>query len=205
MGTPRLGIMGGTFDPVHIGHLVTADEALSRFALDKVVFMPTGDPVAKSHVGVSPAYERLRMTEAAVAGDPRFEVSTMEIDRDGPTYTVDTLEQMSQRHPGVDLFFITGADAVLEILTWKEPERVAELATLIAATRPGYDLDTFTSSAEGRRFGDRVEVMENPAISISSTEIRDRVAQGRPYRYWVPEPVARIIDESGLYSGARDE
>lgn len=199
----RLGIMGGTFDPVHYGHLVTAEEALAQFGLDKVVFMPTGQPAAKRHREVSPIESRYLMTVLATASNPDFDVSRLEIDRPGPTYTVDTLEELrAELGESAELFFITGADAVWEILTWKDPERFAGLATFIAATRPGYDLARFRLEAAG---GDlpRIEFMEVPALAISSTDIRARVAGRLPIRYLLPESVAAFIGKSGLYQEAR--
>ena len=198
--TARLGIMGGTFDPIHYGHLVTAEEALVQFNLDRVIFMPTGNPVSKDHKVVSSAEDRYLMTVIATASNPDFEVSQMEIDRPGPTYTVDTLEELRGRHgSGTDLFFITGADAVWEILTWKDPARVASLTRFIAATRPGYDLARFQESEIGEMFAEAIEFMEVPALAISSTDIRDRVAANRPIRYLLPEAVASFVQKNGLY------
>ncbi len=140
MGT-RLGVMGGTFDPIHYGHLVTAEEALVQFALDSVLFVPTGRPWMKEHEVVSPPEDRYLMTVIATASNPLFRVSRMEVDRDGPTYTVDTLRGLKELYgEKTDLFFITGADAIVEILQWKDPQELFDLATFIAATRPGYDV-----------------------------------------------------------------
>ena len=197
--TLRLGIMGGTFDPIHYGHLVTAEEALVQFDLDRVVFMPTGRPVAKSHQQVAPAEERFLMTVVATAPNPDFEVSRLEIDRPGDTYTVDTLEDL-QRDPDAELFFITGADAVWEILKWKDPERVVSLCRFIAATRPGYDLSRFVESEDRRLVAERIEFIEVPALAISSTDIRQRVADGRPITYLVPEAVAAYVHKHHLYA-----
>jgi nicotinate-nucleotide adenylyltransferase len=193
--------MGGTFDPVHFGHLVTAEEALVQFNLDKVVFMPTGRPVRKTHRHVSSAEDRYLMTVIATASNPDFEVSRIEIDRPGDTYTVDTMLQLREIHgPRAELFFISGADAVREILTWKDAARVAELCTFIAATRPGFEVDLGPVEAlEPGSFAPRVELMEVPALSISSSDIRDRVATRRPVRYLLPEAVAAYIEKNGLY------
>ncbi len=197
----RLGIMGGTFDPIHHGHLVTADEACWQLLLDRVLFVPTGQPWQKP-AGVSPPEDRYLMTVLATASNPAFMVSRVEIDTPGPTYTVDTLQRLrAQLGPDVRLFFITGADAVLQILTWKDPEEVFELAELIAATRPGYDLAKLTRMVPAA--AGRVHLMQIPALAISSTEIRARVARGAPIRYLVPEPVASHIAKHGLYTGAR--
>lgn len=199
--TLRLGIMGGTFDPVHFGHLVTAEEALVQFNLDKVVFMPTGRPVRKTQRHVSSAEDRYLMTVIATASNPDFEVSRLEIDRPGATYTVDTMLQLREIHgPRAELFFISGADAVREILTWKDAARFAELCTFIAATRPGFDaaLESFEPVGAGA-VAPRVEAMEVPALAISSSDIRARVATRRPVRYLLPESVAAYIEKNGLY------
>jgi nicotinate-nucleotide adenylyltransferase len=199
--TLRLGIMGGTFDPVHYGHLVTAEEALVQFNLDKVVFMPTGRPVRKTHRHVSSAEDRYLMTVIATASNPDFEVSRLEIDRPGNTYTVDTMLELREIHgPRAELFFISGADAVREILTWKDAAKFAELCTFIAATRPGFDVDlTPIESAAAGSFTPRVEAMEVPALAISSSDIRSRVSARRPIRYLLPEAVAAYIEKNGLY------
>jgi len=199
--TLRLGIMGGTFDPVHFGHLVTAEEALVQFNLDKVVFMPTGRPVRKTHRHVSSAEDRYLMTVIATASNPDFEVSRLEIDRPGDTYTVDTMLELRELHgPRAELFFISGADAVRDILSWKDAARVAEQCTFIAATRPGYDVASFPAELAARAgFVPRVEVMEVPALAISSSDIRARVASRRPVRYLLPEDVAAYIEKNGLY------
>lgn len=198
----RLGIMGGTFDPIHYGHLVTAEEALAQFKLDEVVFMPTGQPARKTHKRVSAAEDRYLMTAIATASHPKFSVSRMEIDRSGTTYTIDTIREMHALYgDGVDLFFITGADAILDILTWKSSERLADLCTLIAATRPGYDL----SPLRARVFpaAHRVEIMEVPLLAISSTDIRHRMASGGPVRYLLPEDVAAYARKHALYAQVR--
>ena len=190
--------MGGTFDPIHYGHLVTAEEALVQFNLDQVIFMPTGEPARKTHRVVTPAEHRYLMTVIATASNPDFSVSRQEIDRDGVTYTVDTMLALRDLHgPDADLYFITGADAVLEILTWKDTERLADVCTFIAATRPGYDLGRFSEQPGSMHLP--VEFMEVPALAISSTDIRERVAARRPIHYLLPEAVAAYIRKNGLY------
>jgi nicotinate-nucleotide adenylyltransferase len=194
----RLGVMGGTFDPIHYGHLVTAEEALVQFRLDEVVFVPTGQPWMKEHERVSPPEDRYLMTVIATASNPKFSVSRTEVKRDGPTYTIDTLRSLrDEQGAGTDLFFITGADAILEILHWREPKEVFELAHFIAATRPGYDLEHFDEEAASSH--PSVSVMHIPALAISSTDIRQRVAEGRPLRYLVPEGVKSYIEKAELY------
>jgi nicotinate-nucleotide adenylyltransferase len=194
----RLGVMGGTFDPIHHGHLLTAEEALWQFHLDEVVFVPTGRPWMKEEKEVSEAEDRYLMAVIATASNPRFGVSRLEVDREGPTYTVDTLRDLQrERGEDVELYFVTGADAILQIFQWKDPEEALSLAHFIAATRPGYDLASFEHEAPTRH--PRVSVMNIPALAISSTDIRDRVRTGRPIRYLVPEGVQTYIEKAGLY------
>jgi nicotinate-nucleotide adenylyltransferase len=192
MGT-RLGVMGGTFDPIHVGHLVTAEEALHQFSLDEVVFVPTGRPWMKEHEVVASPEDRYRMTEIGIEPEPRFSASRVEVERGGQTYTVDTLRALHDADPDRELWFITGADAMLEIMAWKEPGALFELARFIAATRPGYDVEPFAGT-------DGVEVMEIPALAISSTDIRRRVHDGRPIRFLVPAGVENYIAEEGFYA-----
>jgi len=196
-GKRRVGIMGGTFDPVHYGHLVCAEEARWQFELDEVVFVPTGQPWQKREV--SPAEDRYMLTMLATAPNTKFSVSRIDIDRKGPTYTRDTLQKFKEFYgDDVDLFFITGADAVLDILTWKDPDEVLELAQLIAASRPEYDL----SKLDQIKVAGRMKTMQIPALSISSTDIRERVRTGRPIRYLVPREVLRYIEERSLYASS---
>jgi nicotinate-nucleotide adenylyltransferase len=193
----RLGVMGGTFDPIHYGHLVTAEEALNQFGLEGVVFVPTGQPWMKEPGIVSSAEDRYLMTVIATASNPLFSVSRMEVDRDGPTYTIDTLRSLkAERGPETELLFITGADAMLEILDWKQPDELFELARFIAATRPGYDVSSFDART-ATQLG--VTVMNVPALAISSTDIRSRVGDARPIRYLVPEGVKSYIEKARLY------
>jgi nicotinate-nucleotide adenylyltransferase len=194
----RLGVMGGTFDPIHYGHLVTAEEAAQQFALDGIVFVPTGRPWMKEHGEVSPPEDRYLMTVIATASNPLFSVSRMEVDRDGPTYTIDTLHGLrTELGEQTDLFFVTGADAVLEMFQWKDRDDLFRLAHFVAATRPGYDLAAFEAHAPQSH--PSITVMNIPALAISSTDIRSRVAAGRPIRYLVPEGVKSYIEKAGLY------
>jgi nicotinate-nucleotide adenylyltransferase len=193
----RVGVMGGTFDPIHYGHLVTAEEAAVQFGLDQVVFVPTGQPWMKVDREVSPTEDRYLMTVVATASNPRFSVSRVEIDRDGPTYTVDTLRELADQHPDAELYFITGADAILEIFEWKDPEDVLSLAHFIAATRPGYDLARFEAAEPTHH--PKVSTMDIPALAISSSDIRARVREGRAIRYLLPEGVKSYIEKQALY------
>ena len=196
--------MGGTFDPIHYGHLVTAEEALVQFNLDRVIFMPTGLPVAKHGLPVTDPEHRYLMTVVATASNPDFEVSRREVDRAGPTYTVDTMGELRGVFgPLAELYFITGADAVWEILSWKDAERLASLCRLIAATRPGYDLSRFASAHTESGLLPAVEFMEVPALAISSTDIRERIAAKRPVRYLLPESVAAYAEKNTLYAEER--
>jgi len=192
----RIGLMGGTFDPVHHGHLFAAEEVRYAFSLDKVVFVPAGRPWQKNESSVTAAELRYEMTRIATAGEPAFEVSRVEIDRSGPTYTVDTLREFRRCSPSAKLFFITGSDAILQILTWKDADEALSLATFVAVTRPTHDL----SAVEN--LPGQIETLEIPALTISSTDIRRRVAEGRPIRFLVPDAVASFIDEHGLYRPA---
>lgn len=199
----RLGVMGGTFDPVHVGHLVAAEEALYQFGLDEIVFMPTGTPPHKQR-RLTSAELRYLMLNAATASHPHFWVSRHEMDNVQTDYTVDTMTDLRRLLPRAELFFITGADAVLEILTWKEPARLLQLCTIIAATRPGYDLAQLSQVLSGLGGGAGVETMEIPALAISSTMIRERVAAGRGARYLVPEGVGVLINKWCLYPPERN-
>jgi len=192
--------MGGTFDPIHYGHLVAAEEALVQFNLDRVVFMPTGEPARKVDRQVTSAEHRYLMTVIATASNPDFTVSRLEVDRPGITYTVDTMLELRTIHgPETELFFITGADAILDILTWKDSARLAGTCTLIAATRPGYDLSRLVAQTGASEF--TIEQMEVPALAISSTDIRTRIAARRPVRYLLPESVAAYVRKNRLYEG----
>jgi nicotinate-nucleotide adenylyltransferase len=188
----RIGIMGGTFDPIHHGHLVAASEVADRFDLDEVVFVPTGEPWQKGHV--SPAEDRYLMTVIATASNPRFHVSRADIDRDGPTYTVDTLRDLRAVYgPSTDLFFITGADALAKILSWKDAPELFSLAHLVGVTRPGFEL------SDDHLPADTVTLIEVPAMAISSSDCRVRVAADKPVWYLVPDGVVQYIAKRHLY------
>ena len=187
----RVGIMGGTFDPIHNGHLVAGSEVAQHFGLDEVFFVPTGNPYMKS--GVSPAEHRYLMTVIATASNPRFKVSRVDIDRPGPTYTIDTLRDFRRLRPDADLVFITGADAVSQILEWKDASEMFELAHFVAVSRPGHELDLNGISPK------HVSVLEIPALAISSTDCRARVRAGNQVWYLVPDGVVQYIAKNHLY------
>ncbi|MDG4796121.1 nicotinate-nucleotide adenylyltransferase [Micromonospora sp. WMMD1082] len=190
----RIGIMGGTFDPIHQGHLVAASEVADRFGLDEVIFVPTGQPWQKADVPVSSAEDRYLMTVIATASNPRFQVSRVDIDRGGPTYTVDTLRDLHGRYgPKAQLFFITGADALERILSWKDLDEIFGLAHFIGVTRPGFEL------TDAHLPADTVSLVQVPAMAISSTDCRARVARGEPIWYLVPDGVVQYIGKRGLY------
>ena len=194
----RLGVMGGTFDPIHHGHLVAASEVAAHFRLDEVVFVPTGNPWQKTERQVSAAEDRYLMTVIATASNPRFTVSRVDIDRPGLTYTVDTLRDLrAEWGDDVDVYFITGADALAQILTWRDVGELFGLAHFVGCTRPGVELD---SPAIASLPGERITLMEVPALSISSTDCRERVLAGHPIWYLVPDGIVQYIAKRGLYA-----
>ena len=195
----RLGLMGGTFDPIHYGHLLMAEEARQAFALDDVVFVPNGRPAHKKAYLVSLPEERYAMTLLATGSNPCFSASRIEIERPGPSYTIDTLREFRRLYPDLDaLYFITGADAVLEILTWHEYDKLAAECQFIAVTRPGFVLERLSEIADAS-FLDRVHFLPIPRLEISSTDIRKRVREGRSIKYLTPETVETYIRQQGLY------
>jgi nicotinate-nucleotide adenylyltransferase len=188
--------MGGTFDPIHHGHLVAASEVQAWFDLDEVVFVPTGEPWQKADRVVSPAEHRYLMTVVATASNPRFTVSRVDIDRGGPTYTIDTLRDLAAVLPDAELFFITGADALGEIFTWRDASRLFELAHFVGCTRPGYEVDPSLLSGIPT---ERLTLIEVPALAISSSDCRERRAAGEPVWYLVPDGVVQYIAKHDLY------
>lgn len=189
----RLGLMGGSFNPVHYGHLAAAEEAISKFSLDKVIFIPCGKPPHKEQSALAPAEDRFLMTAIAIAGNPLFEISRYEIDKAEPSYTVETMRYFKKIYPETELYFITGADSVVELDTWHEPEHIFSYGHLIGATRPGYTVDKVPDVA------DQVLWMEIPALGISATDIRQRIEKGHPVTYLLPEKVLDYIKSRGLY------
>jgi nicotinate-nucleotide adenylyltransferase len=193
----RIGVMGGTFDPIHHGHLVAASEVAHIFDLDEVIFVPTGQPYQKENRKVTSGEDRYLMTVIATASNPRFSVSRVDIDRPGPTYTIDTLRELHETNSGAELFFITGADALAEILTWHDADELFTLAHFVGCTRPGHRL-----SGAGLPDG-KVSLVEIPALAISSTECRARVEAGEPVWYLVPDGVVQYIAKRKLYAKAK--
>ena len=206
MNKVKIGIMGGTFNPIHNGHLVTAAEALNQFSLEKVIFIPSGNPPHKNYHEEEIAEHRYLMTVIATSSNSKFFISRIEIDRKGKSYTIDTLKELKKIYgKDTEFFFITGADAILEILTWKKTEEIIDLCYMIAATRPGYNLLKLEELRENlakraKNYEDnKILVMEIPALAISSTDIRERVRTGRTIDYLVPEGVNNYILKHGLY------
>lgn len=197
----RLGIMGGTFDPVHYGHLVTAEGVRYEMGLDKVIFIPAGRPPHKPGYNITDPQCRYDMTLRAVESNIYFEASLMEVQRPGPSYTIDTVSASIRIYPDVEIFFITGADAVLEILTWKNVHQLLSMCRIVAATRPGYLLEELWDRLNNLPLllKQSIICMEVPALAISSTDIRKRVSEGRPIKYLLPEPVEDYIFKNKLY------
>jgi nicotinate-nucleotide adenylyltransferase len=193
--------MGGTFDPIHTGHLVVAEEARTRFGLDEVIFMPAAVPPHKHREDISPAEDRYAMVLLATASNPCFSVSRLELDRPGPSYTIDTVRELRARlGPQAELFFLTGVDAVLEILTWHDPEALIGECRFIAAARPGYDLEQLSHRLPPR-FLAAIETLVAPGVDISSSEIRRRVREGASITYLTPEAVEDYVRKRHLYAG----
>jgi nicotinate-nucleotide adenylyltransferase len=188
--------MGGTFDPIHNGHLVAASEVAAALQLDEVVFVPTGEPWHKK--AVSSSEHRYLMTVIATAANPRFTVSRVDIDRPGTTYTIDTLREVAEQRTGADLFFISGADAIAQILAWKQVDEIWPLAHFVAVTRPGHSLE-LPDAPEGS-----ISMLEVPALAISSTDVRTRAEAGKPIWYLVPDGVVQYIAKHNLYRGQGD-
>lgn len=202
----RIGIFGGTFDPVHLGHLVLAEQCRDQCGLDQVWFMPAALPPHKQQAKISPARTRCEMLEFAIAGNPQFQLSRMELDRAGPSYTVTTLQQLRDEDPARELFLLVGADSIRDLPTWRQPERILELATVVAVNRgrdvlTAADVQTLIVDRFGAAAAARVQLIQMPGIAISATEIRQWSAAGRSIRYLVPRAVEMYIHEHQVYGG----
>jgi nicotinate-nucleotide adenylyltransferase len=198
----KIGVFGGTFDPIHQGHMVIAEQVMDELNLSRVVFVPGGIPPHKEASSVrASAEDRFDMVEAAVAGNGRFSVDRVEVDAGRPMHTVETVGILKQREAANDWYFITGADEVSNLLTWKDPDRLLEEVVMVAATRPGYDLSKLYHLEAGLRNFDRIFPIECTRVDISATGIRRRILQGKSVRYLVPEGVYEIIRDRGLYTG----
>jgi len=191
----RLGLLGGTFDPVHIGHLAAASEVFYALGLDAVLLVPANAQPLKP-APIASGEDRLAMCQAAVANDPRFRVSDVDLRRGGATYTVDTVGDLRKEYPGAEFFFITGADALASVQRWKDYETLVTLVTFVGVTRPGHSLEQLDAPHV---------LVESPALAVSSTDVRDRVRAGAPIRYLVPDAVAQYVDQYQLYLGGFDE
>jgi len=203
MSELRLGLMGGAFDPIHFGHLFIAAAAKEKFGLDKILFMPSGRPPHKQRRGAATGEDRFAMTAMAIASNPDFEISRMEIDRKGYSYSVDTVSSLLEKY-GADtqIYFITGADAILEVDTWYQAERLLSMCRFIAAARPGFNMEGLERLPE--KWRERISQMETPVLEISSTGIRSRVEQGHTIKYLLPEKVEEYIYSHGLYRSEQE-
>ncbi|HEY3111382.1 MAG TPA: nicotinate-nucleotide adenylyltransferase [Chloroflexota bacterium] len=202
--SPRVGVLGGTFDPIHYGHLAAAEECRVALELDVVLFMPAGQPPHKRRLSVSSAVDRVRMVELAIGSNRHFALSRIDVDRAGPSYTVGALDQLRRElGPESQLWFVMGADSLADILTWREPERLLQLARLAVVNRPGAP-DPAPERLEAELPGARarIDVVEIPDLAISATDLRRRVAKGRPIKYQLPEAVEQYVQERGLYRPA---
>ncbi|HEY3081230.1 MAG TPA: nicotinate-nucleotide adenylyltransferase [Chloroflexota bacterium] len=197
----KLGVLGGTFDPIHYGHLSVAEECRAALGLDLVLFLPAGNPPHKRGRAISPAADRVRMVELAIASNPSFRLSRIDVDRPGPSYTIGALEALRQEWgPRAHLWFLMGGDSLADLLTWHRPERLLELARIAATNRPGAPKPD-PKALEPRLPGasERIDLVEIPWLDISASGLRERVAQGRPIKYQLPEPVEQYVHERGLY------
>lgn len=198
----RVGLFGGTFNPIHIGHLIIAETALESLELDKVIFAPAGSPPHKNGLDIASAGERFQLVELAIATNPRFEASRIDLQQSGPSFTWQLLERLHELHPGTDVTFLMGADSLVNFETWKRPERILELARIGIADRPGNPIaDEDWDEVPGLR--SRVDIIPSPMCDISSTDIRERIAAGKSIRYLVPDAVRYRIQQARLYSGDR--
>ena len=202
MSGERIGLLGGTFDPIHLGHLIVAEEARTRLSLDRLLFVPSRQPWRKAGREIAPEADRLAMVRLAVEGNPGFEVSLVDLEREGPSYSVDTVcDVRATLSPEAELYFILGYDALMDLPHWHAPAELARITRLVTVIRPGYELDWSPLEQAIPQARETVMLLETPEIGISSTEVRQRVAAGRSIRYWVPDLVAEYIQQQGLYRG----
>lgn len=200
MSERRIGILGGTFDPIHYGHLAIAEDVRTRLELEDVLFVPTGSPPHKQGRPISPAADRVAMVELAIADNPGFRLSRADVDRPGPSYTVDLLRVLQAEHPDARLVFVVGGDSLAELPTWHAPEQLLERCQLVAVNRPGHppvDLARLESIIPRAR--ERILALSGPELNVSASALRRRVREGRPIRYLVPEAVRAYVEEHGLY------
>ena len=202
MSGERIGLLGGTFDPIHLGHLIVAEEARTRLSLDRLLFVPSRQPWRKAGREIAHEADRLAMVRLAVEGNPGFEVSLVDLEREGPSYSVDTVcDVRATLSPEAELYFILGYDALMDLPHWHAPAELARITRLVTVIRPGYELDWSPLEQAIPEAREAVTLLETPEIGISSTEVRQRVAAGRSIRYWVPDLVAEYIQQQGLYRG----
>ena len=202
MSGERIGLLGGTFDPIHLGHLIVAEEARTRLSLDRLLFVPSRQPWRKAGREIAHEADRLAMVRLAVEGNPGFEVSLVDLEREGPSYSVDTVcDVRATLSPEAELYFILGYDALMDLPHWHAPAELARITRLVTVIRPGYELDWSPLEQAIPEAREAVTLLETPEIGISSTEVRQRVAAGRSIRYWVPDLVAEYIQQQWLYRG----
>ena len=198
--TMRVGVFGGTFDPIHDGHLVAANESAWILGLDRVLFLPAGNPPHKQGETVTTAEDRVAMVRLALADNPRFELCTLELERTGPSYTVDTLRELHRREPGIEPYFIVGMDSLADLPSWHDPGGILKLAHLVAVHRAGWDIiDVNDLNKRVPGAMGRVTILRIPGLDIASSDLRDRIAAGRPVRYLIPDPVIAYIEERHLF------
>lgn len=196
----KVGILGGTFDPIHIGHLIIAEEARYQLGLDRVVFLPAGKPYFKKDRIISNADDRLEMIKLGIKDNPLFDVSDLELRRDGPTYSIESIPKLKEQYGGAELYFLIGLDALADIHKWKYPQELIEMCQIVGVTRPGYaDFDWSEIDKDIDDASKRIKIIEVSRIGVSSTDIRMMAANGIPIRYLVPDAVVRYVEEHGLY------
>lgn len=198
----KYGIMGGTFDPIHYGHLVIANEVMFEFSLNRIYFIPTGQPPHKSSDGITSPEHRYMMTQLATMSHPCFDVSDYEVTKKGPSYTIETIRYLKKNYPDVEWYFIAGADTILDLSTWKDPEELFKICAFIAVNRPGYGKDLLDRQIHQakQKYGAEIHVVNAPLLKISSTDIRFRLMTNKPIKYLLPETVEAYIRKNGLYN-----